>query len=225
MNAPLHFKEELARELADHAATLPSPAVRRAPVRHHSPLRRVAFTAGLAAVGAAVVAALPLLSGPHDTTQAAPASQAPATANQKSGSGTASPTPHTGEGARLDITNADYAVKSGPGGTVSVQLFRRKGAPGLQATLRKAGVPAAVMTPSASCHATFHSDHANLKALDKVLPNDEVKRNSRGIYHVIHPAAIPEGDHLVFIVTSSGPDLQMVEATLSRQVPTCLPAS
>ncbi|MFG2671865.1 hypothetical protein [Streptomyces sp. NPDC048445] len=223
MNAPLHFKEELARELADHAATLPSPTARRAPVRLHSPLRRVAFTAGLAAACAAVVAALPLLSGPQDATQAAPASQAPAT--QGSGSGTASPTPRPGEGARLDIANADYAVKSGPGGTVSVQLFRRKGAPGLQATLRKAGVPAAVMTPSASCHATFHSDHANLKALEKVLPNDEVKRNSRGIYHVIHPAAIPEGDHLVFIVTSSGPDLQMVEATLSRQVPTCLPAA
>ncbi|MFJ3592099.1 hypothetical protein ACIQUY_15655 [Streptomyces sp. NPDC090231] len=223
MNAPLHFKEELARELAEHAATLPSPTTRRAPVRLHSPLRRVAFTAGLAAACAAVVAALPLLSGPHDATQAAPASQAPAT--QGSGSGTASPTPRTGEGARLDIANADYAVKSGPGGTVSVQLFRRKGAPALQATLRKAGVPAAVMTPSASCHATFHSDHANLKALEKVLPNDEVKRNSRGIYHVIHPASIPEGDHLVFIVTSSGPDLQMVEATLSRQVPTCLPAA
>ncbi|NED91125.1 hypothetical protein G3I76_64960 [Streptomyces sp. SID11233] len=222
MNAPLHFKEELARELAGHAATLPA-AGRRAPVRLHSPLRRVAFTAGLAAVGAAVVAALPLLSGPHDATQAAPAPQASAT--QQSGSGIASPTPHTGGGARLDIANADYAVKSGPGGTVSVQLFHRKGAPGLQATLRKAGVPAAVMTPSASCHATFHSDHPNLKALDKVLPNDEVKRNSRGIYHVINPAAIPEGDHLVFIVTSSGPDLQMVEATLSRQVPTCLPAA
>ncbi|MFF3173947.1 hypothetical protein ACFVQ0_15100 [Streptomyces sp. NPDC057900] len=217
MNAPLHFKEELARELADHAATLPAATGRRVPVRHHAPLRRVAFTAGLAAVGAAVVVALPLLSGPHDATQATPAPPASATKG--------SPTPRTGEGARLDITNADYAVKSGPGGTVSVQLFRRKGAPGLQATLRKAGVPAAVMTPSASCHATFHSDHANLKALDKVLPNDKVKRNSRGIYHVINPAAIPEGDHLVFIVTSSGPDLQMVEATLSRQLPTCLPAA
>ncbi|MFJ4913066.1 hypothetical protein [Streptomyces sp. NPDC088726] len=224
MNAPLHFKEELARELAGHAATLPAPTGRPAPVRAPSPLRRVAFTAGLAAVAAGVVAALPLLSGPHDTTQAAPAPQATAT-TQGSGSATASPTPHTGAVARLDIANADYAVKSGPGGTVSVQLFRRKGAPGLQSTLRKAGVPAAVMTPSASCHATFHSDHANLKALDKILPQDEVKRNSRGIYHVIDPAAIPEGDHLVFVVTSSGPDLQMVEVTLSRQVPPCLPAA
>ncbi|WNI30768.1 hypothetical protein [Streptomyces sp. ITFR-6] len=223
MNAPLHFKEELARELADHAATLPAATGRRSPVRFHPPLRRVAFTAGLAAAVAAVVTALPLLPGPHDATQATPAPQASAT--QESGAGIATATPRTGEGTRLDVTNADYAVKSGPGGTVAVQLFRRKGAPGLQATLRKAGVPAAVMTPSASCHATFHSDHANLKALDKVLPNDEVKRNSRGIYHVINPAAIPEGDHLVFIVTSSGPDLQMVEATLSRQVPPCLPAA
>ncbi|MFB7715499.1 hypothetical protein [Streptomyces sp. NPDC056105] len=42
---------------------------------------------------------------------------------------------------------------------------------------------------------------------------------------MIDPAAIPEGDHLLFIVTFAPGDVQMVEATLTRQVPDCLPAA
>ncbi|MFF1399191.1 hypothetical protein ACFVZD_36030 [Streptomyces sp. NPDC058287] len=222
MNAPLHFKEQLADELSIRAASLPVSADNCSPTRRRSPRRQVAFTAGATAALAVVVIALPLLSGTHHTPQAAPAPRT----TLSTGPGTSTPpTPHGTPGTGLDIVNADYSLKSEPDGKVAVQLFKRKGVPGLQAALRKAGVPAAVMTPSASCHATFHSDHSRLRSLDKILPQDDVKRNSRGIYHVINPAAIPEGDHLLFIVTFAPGDVQMVEATLTRQVPDCLPAA
>lgn len=218
MNAPLHFKRQLADELdaRARAATTPSTpgAGALAPARVHPLRRRVAFTVGVAAAAAAVVAALPLVSGADSATgQAAPA---PHTTASGTGTGTA---------GDLNIADADYAVKSRPDGLVAVQLFDPKGAAGLEKALAGAGIRAAVRVPSASCRAVVHTDTGARGDLDKVLPPSKPYRENGVIYHLIDPTAIPAGDHLLFVASFKPGQVSTMGYKLVTEVPACVPAA
>lgn len=220
MNAPLHFKQQLADELNARATSLSAPAGGRALLRLRAPRRRMAFTVGAVAAAAAVAVALPLASGSHSTQQAAPTP--PGAVN--TGPGT-SATPTSGSlSTGLNIVNADFAVQSKPGGMVAIQLFNPKGVPGLQAALDKAGIPAAVLTPTASCHATIHNDGSARGDLKKVMPPSDTRREPDGIYHLINPSAIPAGDYLLFVARFEPGQVQGLGFTLVRQVPACVPS-
>ncbi|TJZ99850.1 RNA polymerase sigma factor [Actinacidiphila oryziradicis] len=222
VNAPLHFKQQLADELNAHATSLSAPAGHRALLRLRAPRRRMTLTIGAVATAAAVAVALPLASGSHSTQQAA---QAPhGTVNTGPGT-SATPTPTSGSlSTGLNIVNADYAVQSKPGGMVAIQLFNPKGVPGLQAALDKAGIPAAVLTPTASCHATIHNDGSARGDLKKVMPPSDTRREPDGIYHLINPSAIPAGDYLLFVARFEPGQVQGLGFTLVRQVPACVPS-
>ncbi|MHA6758139.1 hypothetical protein [Streptacidiphilus sp. PAMC 29251] len=155
---------------------------------------------------------------PHSTAGTGPgASAAPTTPTLQGTAGT----PGTGD---LNIVNADYAVQSKPGGTVAVQLFGPKGVPGLQAALDQAGIPAAVMTPSASCHEAIENDDSGRYNLAQVLPPSGSGGHGgpAGMYQLIRPSAIPAGDHLLFIARFDGP-VKALGILLVLQVPSCVP--
>ncbi|NDZ83689.1 hypothetical protein G3I19_35310, partial [Streptomyces sp. SID10853] len=157
----------------------------------------------------------PLVSGSPGGQQAARAPHSAAGNGPGTSAAPASP------GAGLHIVNADYAVRSRPGGTVSVQLFRTKGIPGLQAALDKAGIPAKVMVPSASCRTTGHIDSKPQGSLLKVMPQSGF--HSNGV-HDIKPSAIRPGDHLLFIADTESSSPGVLTIRLVRQVPSCIPA-
>jgi hypothetical protein len=213
VNAPTHFKQRLADELTAHAATLDAPTGHRTLLR----LRPVALTVGVAAAAAAVAVALPLTSGSHGARQAGPASRttaasAPATAGTSTGTGTG-----TGD---LDIVNADYTVRSAPGGLVSVQLFDTKGASGLQAALDKAGIPAKVLVPSAACHSTGRAHREPRGSLLKVAPPSGFHRNG---VRDFKPGAIVPGDHLLLMANTDKGPVTSLAITLVRDLPRCIP--
>ncbi|MFE2374911.1 hypothetical protein [Streptomyces sp. NPDC059398] len=211
MNAPAHFKQQLADELNAHATSLAAPTGHRTLLRPSASRRWVPATVGLAAAAAAVAVAVPLMSGSHSAQVAEPlrhstASTGPSAATTPPGSG-------------LHIVNADYAVRSKPGGMVSVQLFSAKGVPGLQAALDKAGIPAKVLVPSASCRATGPTDRPSGSLL-KVAPQSGF--HSNGVRD-FKPSAIEPGDHLLFIAdTGSGP-VKGLAIRLVGRAPGCVP--
>jgi hypothetical protein len=208
--APTHFKQRLADELTAHAATLDAPTGHRTLLR----LRPVALTVGVAAAAAAVAVALPLTSASHGARQAGSASRTTAasapTANAPATAGTGD----------LDIVNADYTVRSAPGGLVSVRLFDTKGAPGLQAALDKAGVPAKVLVPSATCHSTGRTHRRPRGSLLKVAPLSGFHRN--GVRDV-RPGAIVPGDHLLLVANTDKGPVTSLAITLVRDLPRCVP--
>lgn len=215
MNAPVHFKQQLADELSAHAASLSAPTGHRALLRLPTPRRWVPVTVGLAAAAAAVAVAVPLVSGSPGAQQAAQTPHGAAGTGPGASAAPASP------GVGLHIVNADYAVQSRPGGTVSVQLFDSKGISGLQAALDKAGIPAKVMVPSASCRTTGHTDSKPHGSLLKVMPQSGF--HSNGV-HDIKPSAIRPGDHLLFIAEIGGSSSGVLATRLVHQVPSCIPA-
>ncbi|MEU6478883.1 hypothetical protein ABZ858_18710 [Streptomyces sp. NPDC047017] len=210
MNTPAHFKEQLADELHAHATSLSTPAGHRVVLRPRAPRRRTVLTVGLAAAAAAVAVALPLDSGAHSTQKAAPT---PLTASTGPASRS---TPGTG----LYIVDADYAVRSQPGGLVSVQLFDTKGVPGLQAALDKAGIPAKVLVPSASCRTTGSSGRPR-GSLTEVVPPSGYHRDG---VRDIKPGAIRPGDHLLFIAETDGGAPDLLAVRLVGTLPECVPA-
>ncbi|MCX4724256.1 hypothetical protein OG372_23140 [Streptomyces sp. NBC_01020] len=212
MNAPVHFKQQLADELNVRATALSAPAGHRTPLRFRAPRRGLALTVGLAAAAAAVAVAVPMVSGSNGAQQAAPASRS--TEN--------TPSTHSVPNTGLNIVNADYAVRSKPGGMVSVQLFNVKGIPGLQAALDKAGIPAKVLAPSASCHTTGHPGSTPHGSLLKVMPQSGF--HSNGV-HDIKPSAIQPGDHLLFIAATESNPPGVLATRLVHQVPSCIPAN
>ncbi|MFK0172262.1 hypothetical protein ACIQU5_26035 [Streptomyces sp. NPDC090306] len=221
MNAPLHFKRQLADELdarARAATAFSTPGTRSpAPARVHPLRRRVVFTVGVAAAAAAAIAALPLLSGQDG---AGGQAAAPHTAASGTGGGTGK-----GTGGGLNIADADYAVKSRPDGLVAVQLFDPKGAAGLEKALAGAGIRAAVRVPSASCRAVVHTDTGARGDLDKVLPPSKPYRENGVIYHLIDPTAIPAGDHLLFVASFRPDQVSTMGYKLVTEVPDCVPAA
>lgn len=205
MNTPRHFKQQLADELNARAAILsaPAPAGPRALLRL-APRRPMRLAMGVIAAAATVAVAWPLASGAsgsHGSQQAAPKSQ---------GTG----------GAGLDIVNADYAVKSQQGGKILIDLFSPRGLPGLQAVLRKAGIPAAVLTPSASCPTHIHGNRDNGK-LREVMPSSH-KLPDGSVVSVIDPSAIPKGDTMLFIAILDRGRMQGLGIALVRHVPSCI---
>ncbi|MDI5972798.1 hypothetical protein POF50_026230 [Streptomyces sp. SL13] len=200
MNAPAHFKQQLAAELHAHAATLSAPRGHRALFRLPAPRRALPLAMGVAAAAAVTAIALPLASGAHPAQRAA----APHSAASSGG---------------LNIVNADYTVQSKAGGLVSVQLFDLKGVPGLQAALDKAGIPAKVLAPSASCHApTPPGDSPHGSLLKAVPPSGFHSDGARDI----NPGAIVAGDHLLFVPASKNGPVTSLAITLVRQLPSCI---
>jgi hypothetical protein len=229
VNAPLHFKQQLADELNVRAVALSAaaaPAAHLAEERRPSPRRRLTFTAGAAAAAAAAVAIVVAVSSGTQSTQGGTQQAAPARQGAAGGDASAASTPQGTSGTGLDIVNADYAVNSAPGSTVSVALFTPRGVAGLQSDLRKAGVPAVVMAPSTSCHATIDHDRSGGSSAAKVMPPGSTHRGSDGtIYHEINPGAIPKGDHLLLIARFTPGQAQALADTLVRQVPSCVPSA
>ncbi|MFJ7586663.1 hypothetical protein ACIQZO_04530 [Streptomyces sp. NPDC097617] len=205
MNAPLHFKQQLADELHARATALAAPTGHR--VRTRAPRRRLTFALGAVAATAAAVA-LAVSTAPAGGTHDPRAAPAP----HGSGSGT------------IDIVNADYVVKSIPDGTIAVEVMSPQGIPGLQAALRRAGIPAAVMGMSASCGATIRYDES--ADLMGVFPQDRGDSGIDGHYSLIRPSAVPSGSHLLFVATT-GPHGQVGALRMSvvREVPSCFPES
>jgi hypothetical protein len=206
VNAPLHFKQQLADELNARATVLTaldSPSGHRTPVRTRPPRRRLALTLGAVAAAAAVAVAVPLAART-------------ATA----------PTPHrsASTGTGLDIVTADYAVKTVPGGTIAVRVMSPKGIPGLQAALRKAGVPATVLGFSASCHTKVDFD--NDIDPQQVFPQAPAGSGLDGHYALFRLSAVPQGEHLLFMATTA-PDghVGTLQIGVVRQVPGCVPES
>ncbi|MFD7335351.1 hypothetical protein ACFV98_05020 [Streptomyces violascens] len=211
MNAPLHFKQQLADELNVRAATLAAPS---GPSGHRAwsraPRRRMTFTLGAVAAAVAVGVAVPLVGGTHDKQTVAGPSVAP--------------TPHRTTSGGIDIVNADYVVKSIPDGTIAVKVMSPKGIPGLQDALRQAGIPAAVTGFSASCNTTVHYDNS-VDPL-KVFPRAGADSGISGHYSLIRPSAVPKGEHLLFVATT-GPHGQVgtLQMSVVREVPSCVPES
>ncbi|MBC3843364.1 hypothetical protein GXW82_33570 [Streptacidiphilus sp. 4-A2] len=202
MNAPLHFKQQLADELNARATVLAAPTGHRARIR--APRRRLTFTLGAVAAAVAVAVAVPLAGGTHGQAAA--------------GSSTAQASPGTGN-TSIDIVTTDYTVKSSPDGILSVELLNVRGIPALQAALRQAGIPAAVMEFSASCHAKVDTD-VNIDP-EKVFPQP-----SNGRYALVRLSAVPKGEHLLFMemMTPVG-GLAPSQMSVVRQVPKCVPES
>lgn len=190
MNTPLHFKQQLADELNARATVLAAPTALRPRIR--APRRRLTFTLGAVAAAAAVAIAVPLAGGSHDT---------------QAGS------------VSIDVATANYTVKSIPDGTIAVKLMNSKGIPGLQAALSQAGIPAAVMGFSTSCHAKV--DHDNSVDIEKVFPH-----SADGHGELIRLSAVPKGEHLLITPTiAPNGAIGGLEMSVVREVPNCVPAS
>ncbi|NEB80890.1 hypothetical protein G3I40_37635, partial [Streptomyces sp. SID14478] len=187
------------------------PAAHQRPARARALPRRGVLTVGALGAAAVVAIAVPLTSGPDRAQEASPAPRHDTSTTDSTAT----------DGGHLDIANADYALQSRPGGTVSVQLMDHEGVSGLQAALDKAGIPATVMVPSASCHATRPTDNHARGTLSKVVPpsgaHDDGSRD-------IKPDAIVPGDHLLLVPNSKTGPVSLLTIRLVRQLPTCLPA-
>ncbi|MFE2144707.1 hypothetical protein ACFXA3_23720 [Streptomyces sp. NPDC059456] len=208
MNAPLHFKQQLADELNARATALDTATGHR--TRSRAPRRRLTFALGAVAAAVAVAVAVPVAGGTTDERPAAGPSAVPAP--HRTGSGT------------IDIVTADYVVKSLPGDTIAVEVMSPKGIPGLQAALQQAGIPAAVMTFSASCHAKVLYDDA-VDSM-KVFPQDDAGSAVNGHFSLIRPSAVPKGDHLLFVATTGGDgQIGTLQMSVVREVPGCVPES
>ncbi|MET9529945.1 hypothetical protein ABZY02_05155 [Streptomyces sp. NPDC006649] len=218
MNAPVHFKQQLAAELNARATSLSAPTGHRTLLRLPAPRRRVALTVGLAAAAAAVAVAVPQMSGSQDAHQTASAPHS----TTGTGASAAPDSQGTAAAGGLHIVNADYAVQAKAGGLVSVQLFNLKGAPGLQAALDKAGIPAKVLVPSASCSTTGHPDTSPHGSLLKVAPQSGFHSNGTRDFK---PGAIVPGDHLLFIPDSKSGPVSGLAVKLVHQLPSCIPAN
>ncbi|MFE7414105.1 hypothetical protein [Streptomyces laurentii] len=208
---PAHFKRQLAGELTARAATLaaldPQSARgtttgRRAPVLVRRP--RLTLALGAAAAAVAVAVAVPLAGGtPGEQTPAGPPG-----------------------GQKIDIVTADYVVKSVPDGMIAVKVMSAKGVAGLQATLRKAGVPAVVTTFSASCTAKVPYDVGFDSSEVFPEPGEDGGRGIDGRYSLIRPSAVPEGDHLLFVPTLTGDGgIGTLSMSVVTEVPGCVPES
>ncbi|MFG3349409.1 hypothetical protein ACGF1Z_30670 [Streptomyces sp. NPDC048018] len=208
MNAPLHFKQQLAAELDARATTLAASAGR--PARVRAVRRRPVLALGAVAAAVAAAVAVPLAGG--------------SAGGEVPGGPSARPAPHRTGSAGLDIVTADYVVKTLPGDTIAVEVMSPRGIPGLQAALREAGIPAVVTTFSASCRATVLYDPRADST--KVFPRDGAGAATDGRLSLIRPDAVPEGDHLLFVATTGRHGrIGTLQMSVVREVPACVPES
>ncbi|MBO1413095.1 hypothetical protein [Streptomyces sp. FH025] len=206
MTTPQHFQQQLGAELTARAANLPA-ADTTVRVRPRHTRRLVATGFGLAAAVTAVVLV------PHtETTPAAPVPQAGPAASPGAGN---SPT-------AVQLSTASYTVTPNKDGTVSFQLTGAEWS-GLQNALRSVGVPALVMTPSASCRTSVATDSSRLDAVMSLDPHN-------GRIAILHPAAIPPGESLLLLNTAPKGGLHpstvgSLEISLTKETPSCFPLS
>ncbi|MFI9325216.1 hypothetical protein ACIGXI_36330 [Kitasatospora aureofaciens] len=206
MTTPLHFQQRLGAELAARAENLPA-ADTTVRVRPRHTRRLVATGLGLAAAVTAVV-----LIPRTDTTPAAPVPQAGPTASRTAG----------GAPTEVQLSTASYTVTPNKDGTVSFQLMGAEWS-GLQNALRSVGVPALVMTPSASCHTPVATDSSRLDAVMSLDP-------ANGRIAILHPAAIPPGESLLLLNTAPKGGLHpstvgSLDISLTKETPGCFPLS
>lgn len=174
MTTPLNFQQQLGAELTARAADLPATATAgTGPVRPRHLRKVVATGLGLAAAATAVVLM------PHTGTDSGP--QAGPTVAQPVG----------GSPASVQLTTASYSVTPNQDGTVSFRLIGAEWT-GLQDALRSVGVPALVMTPSASCHTPVTTDGSRLESVMSLDPQN-------GRIAILHPGAIPPGESLLLL--------------------------
>ncbi|MEY9870788.1 hypothetical protein ABH931_000242 [Streptacidiphilus sp. MAP12-33] len=199
---PVNFQQRLRDELTARAAEM--TALDRTPVRpRHA--RRIAVTSlGLAAAVTAVVLGA----------QAGGSPVAPHAAPVTSPSVGGNPAPALGD--------VGYTVTIRPDKVVALKIIGTR-LSGLQAALRRAGLPAVVLTPSAACPSKVvpvDSSH-----LEKVMSLDP--RNGR--IALLDPSAIPHGDTLLIVDESPADALHKsvgsLATMLTRQAPSCFPTS
>lgn len=85
------------------------------------------------------------------------------------------------------------------------------------------GVPALVMTPSASCHTPVATDSSQLEPAMSLDPKN-------GRIAILHPAAIPHGESLLLLSVAPKGELHpstvgSLEISLTKQTPSCFPLS
>lgn len=202
MNAPVNFRQRLGDELAVRATALPAPSP--APVRpRHA--RRIAVTSiGLAAAVTAVVLGTQAGSGPA-APQATPVAP-----------------PAADGGSAPALGTVDYTVSVRPDKVVALEIVGTK-LSGLQAALRRAGVPAVVLTPSATCRSEVTPvDSGHLGAAMSLDPKN-------GRVALLDPGAIPHGDTLLIVDEAPGSALHKSVGSmaylLTRPAPSCFPTS
>ncbi|MFC1438573.1 hypothetical protein ABUW04_09920 [Streptacidiphilus sp. N1-10] len=201
--APVNFQQQLGDELTARAAALPAHGPATVRPRH---TRRIAATSlGLAAAVTAVVVGTHAAGGPAAPPQAAPATS-----------------PAVGSSPTAGLADVGYTVTVRPGDIVALRIIGTQ-LSGLQVALRRAGLPAVVLSPSASCHTKVTPvDTGSLGAVMSLDPDD-------GRVALLDPGAIPHGDTLLVVDESPAGAVHgsvgSLAYLLTEQTPTCFPAS
>ncbi|WP_042384707.1 hypothetical protein [Streptacidiphilus melanogenes] len=202
LDTPVNFRQRLGDELTARAAALPTPSA--APVRpRHA--RRIAVTSlGLAAAVTAVVV------GAHAGSSPAAPLATPTTS------------PTAGGSAAPAFGEAGYTVTVRPGHIVALKIIGTR-LSGLQTALRRAGLPAVVLTPSAACTTKVTPvDSSRLGAVMSLDPEN-------GRVALLDASAIPPGDTLLVVDESPAAALHKSVGSLAymltEHAPNCFPAS
>jgi hypothetical protein len=202
MDTPVNFQQRLGDELTARAAALPAPSATAVRSRH---TRRITVTSfGLAAAVTAVVL------GTHAGSSPAAPQAAPITRPSAGGS----PAPAFGD--------VGYTVTVRPGHIIALKIIGTK-LSGLQTALRRAGLPAVVLTPSATCpDKVTPADGSHLGAVMSLDPEN-------GRVALLDPSAIPPGDTLLVVDESPAGTLHKSVGSLAymltKHAPNCFPAS
>ncbi len=196
LDTPVNFRQRLEDELTARAAA--RPVLVPLPVRRRHTGRIAVTSLGLAAAVAAVLLGTQTGSGPATRQEAVP----PA-----------------GGGALGEV---GYTVTVRPDHLVAVEIIGTELA-GLQDALRRAGLPAVVLSPSASCSAEVTPvDTGHLGRAMSLDPEN-------GRVALLDPGAVPAGDTLL-VVDEAPPgalhkSVGSLAVMLTDPAPTCFPAA
>ncbi|MFE2351521.1 hypothetical protein ACFVT9_22390 [Kitasatospora cineracea] len=197
-NTPVNFRQRLEDELTARAAAA-RPVLVPLPVRRRRTGRIAVTSLGLAAAVAAVLLGAQAGSGPATRQEAVP----PAV-----------------EGGALD--EVGYTVTVRPDRLVAVEIIGTE-LSGLQDALRRAGLPAVVLSPSASCSAKVTPvDTGHLGRAMSLDPEN-------GRVALLDPGAVPAGDTLL-VVDEAPPgalrkSVGSLAVMLTNPAPACFPAA
>ncbi|MEY9843042.1 hypothetical protein [Streptacidiphilus sp. MAP5-3] len=202
VDTPVNFQQRLGDELTARAAA--RPVLSLTPVRQRH-TRRIAVTSlGLAAAVTAAVLGTHAVGSPA-TPQAAPA---------PSSAGNSNSTPV--------FSDVGYTVTVRPGHIVALEIIGTKLA-GLQAALHRTGLPAVVLSPSATCPTKVTPvDSSHLGQVMSLDPKN-------GRVALLDPGAVPHGDTLL-VVDEAPPgalhkSVGSLAVMLTNPAPTCFPSS
>ncbi|SEL36469.1 hypothetical protein [Streptacidiphilus jiangxiensis] len=202
MDTPVNFRQRLGDELAARAAA--RPVLSPTPVRPRHTGRIAVTSLGLAAAVTAVVL------GTHTGT--APATPHAAPASPSAGNSNSAPA----------LGDVGYTVTVRPGHVVALEITGTK-LSGLQAALRRAGLPAVVLSPSATCPAKVTP--VDTSHLGQVMSLDP----KNGRVALLDPGAVPHGDTLL-VVDEAPPgalhrSVGSLAVMLTNPAPACFPSS